>query len=129
MWPFDLHLNQIQNCHTTFVIITVLETKCGTTKYYYTHFFHWKIWPHNWPAPIVSAFIAQLVEHRTDIARSWVQTPLKSWIFFSGFFTQLHKLRSLRWSFLHFQNYYKSKLRSNKTTRHVYIVYRLALHF
>ena len=32
MWPFDLHLNQIQNCHTTFVIIKVLETKCGTTK-------------------------------------------------------------------------------------------------
>ena len=21
MWPFDLHCNQIQNCHTTFVII------------------------------------------------------------------------------------------------------------
>ena len=32
MWPFDLHLNQIQNCHTTFDIIKVLETKCGTTK-------------------------------------------------------------------------------------------------
>ena len=31
-----------------------------------------------------------------------VQSPLKSWIF-SGFFTQLHKLRSLRRSFLHFQ--------------------------
>ena len=49
----------------------------------------------------VSGFIAQLVEHRTSIARSLVQTPLKTWIF-SGFFTQLHKLRSLRWSFLHF---------------------------
>ena len=48
----------------------------------------------------VSGFIAQLVEHRTGIARSRVQTPLKSWIF-SGFFTQLHKLRSLRRSFLH----------------------------
>ena len=31
---------------------------------------------------------------------------LKSWFFFSGFFTQLHKLRSLRRSFLHFQNIY-----------------------
>ena len=30
------------------------------------------------PAPNVSGFIAQLVEHRTGIARSRVQTPLKS---------------------------------------------------
>ena len=80
-----------------------------------TNFFHGNIWPHNWPAPNVSGFIAQLVEHRTGIARSRVQTPLKSWFFFSGFFTQLHKLRSLRWSFLHFHFiptvfiYYKQK--------------------
>ena len=68
------------------------------------HFFHGNIWTHNWPAPNVCGFIAQLVEHRTGIARSRVQTPLKSWFFFfSGFFTQLHKLRSLRRSFLHFQ--------------------------
>ena len=45
-----------------------------------THFFHRNIWTHNWPAPNVSGFIAQLVEHRTSIARSRVQTPLKSWI-------------------------------------------------
>ena len=36
----------------------------------------------NWPAPNVSGFIAQLVERRTGIARSRVQAPLKSWIFF-----------------------------------------------
>ena len=30
-----------------------------------THFFHRNIWTHNWPAPNVSGFIAQLVEHRT----------------------------------------------------------------
>ena len=30
-----------------------------------THFFHGNIWTHNWPAPNVSGFIAQLVEHRT----------------------------------------------------------------
>ena len=53
-----------------------------------THFFHGNIWTHNWPAPNVSGFIAQLVKHRTGIARSRVQTPLKSWIFFSGFFMQ-----------------------------------------
>ena len=29
-----------------------------------------------------SGFIAQLVERRTGIARSWVQAPLKYWIFF-----------------------------------------------
>ena len=28
-----------------------------------THFFHGNIWTHNWPAPSVSGFIAQLVEH------------------------------------------------------------------
>ena len=47
-----------------------------------THFFHGNIWTHNWPAPNVSGFIAQLVEHRTGIARSRVHTPLKFWIFF-----------------------------------------------
>ena len=31
-----------------------------------------------------------------------MQPPLKWWIFFSGFFTQFHKLRSLWRSFLHF---------------------------
>ena len=30
---------------------------------------------HNWPAPNVTGFIAQLVEHRTGIARSQAQTP------------------------------------------------------
>ena len=40
------------------------------------------IWTQNWPAPNVSGFIAQLVERRTGIARSRVQAPLKSWIFF-----------------------------------------------
>ena len=46
------------------------------------HIFHGNIWTQNWPAPNVSGFIAQLVEHRTGIARSRVQALLKSWIFF-----------------------------------------------
>ena len=49
-----------------------------------TNFFHGNIWTHNWPAPNISGFISQLVEHRTGIARSRVQTPLKSWIFFQA---------------------------------------------
>ena len=65
-------------------------------------FSHGNLWTHNWPAPNVSGFIiTQLVEHRTGIARSRVQTPFKSRIFLA-FFTQLHKLRSLRRSFLYF---------------------------
>ena len=36
------------------------------------------VWTCEWPAPKVSGFIAQL---GTGIARSRVQTPLKSWIF------------------------------------------------
>ena len=46
------------------------------------HIFHGNIWTQNWPAPNISGFIAQLVERRTGIARSRVQAPLKSWIFF-----------------------------------------------
>ena len=46
--------------------------------------FHGNIWTQNWPAPNVSGFIAHLVERRTGIARSRVQAPLKSWIFFQA---------------------------------------------
>ena len=49
-----------------------------------THIFYGNVWTHNWPAPNVSDFLAQLVEHRTGIAKSRVQTPLKSWIFFQA---------------------------------------------
>ena len=71
----------------------------------WTRDFHGDIWTHNRPASNVSGFIAQLVEHRTGIARSRVQ-PRWSPEFFSRFSTQLHKLPSLRRSFLHFQNSY-----------------------
>ena len=57
----------------------------------------------NWLVPNISGFIAQLVEHRTGIVRSLVQTLLKSWIFFRLLY-ELHKLHSLQWSFLHFQS-------------------------
>ena len=50
-----------------------------------THFFQGNIWTHYWPAPNVSGFIAQLVEHRTGITRSRVQNPLKPWFFFQAF--------------------------------------------
>ena len=69
-----------------------------------TDFFYGNIWAHNWPAPNVSGFIAQLVEHRTGKSRGHGFKPRWSPEFFSGFFTQLQKLRSLRRSFLHFQN-------------------------
>ena len=39
----------------------------------------------SYEATDVSGFIAQLVEHRTGIARSRVQTPLKSLNFFFFF--------------------------------------------
>ena len=48
-------------------------------------------------------FIAQLVEHRTGKSRGHGFKPCWSPEFFSGFFTQLHKLRSLLRSFLHFR--------------------------
>ena len=69
-----------------------------------TNFFHGNIWTHNWPAPNISGFISQLVEHRNWVSRGHGFKPRRSpEFFFSGFFTQLHKLRSLRRSFLHFQ--------------------------
>ena len=65
-----------------------------------THFFHGNIWTHNWPAPNVSGFIAQLLEHCTGIREVTGSNPLEVLNFFSGFFTQLHRLPSLRRSFL-----------------------------
>ena len=52
---------------------------------------------------VPSGFIGQLVEHRTGNREVTGSNPLEVLNFFSGLFTQLHKLRSLRRSFLHFQ--------------------------
>ena len=85
---------KIQDFNRVWIHDLAIPVRCST---------NWAMKPLTMkPAPNISGFIAQLVEHRTDIAGSRVQTPLKSWIFFSGFFMQLHKLCSLRWSFLHF---------------------------
>ena len=70
-----LHFHFIFAVHIRFISYTIN-----------THFFHRNIWTQNLPAPNVSGFIAQLVEHRTGIATSRVQTPLKSWIFFQASF-------------------------------------------
>ena len=66
-----LHLISYRSSHMIYFICTI-----------HLHIFHGNIWTQNWPAPNVSGFIAQLVERRTGIARSRVQAPLKSWIFF-----------------------------------------------
>ena len=59
--------------------------------------------PQYWPAPNVSGFTAQLVEHRISNHEVTGSNPVEVLnFFFPGFFTQLHKLRSLRRSFLHF---------------------------
>ena len=86
-----LHFHFISAVHIWFISYIII-----------THFFHGNIWTHNWPAPNVSGFIAQLVEHRTGNCEVTGSNPVEVLIFFSGFFTQLHKLRSLRRSFLHF---------------------------
>ena len=65
----------------------------------YTHLFHRNIWTHNWPAPNINGFTAQLAR-----ASPWYHgvtgwNHVKSWIFFRPL-TQMHKLRSqLRRSF------------------------------
>ena len=49
-----------------------------------THFFHGNIWTHNWPAPIVSSFIAQLVEHRTGNREVTGSNPVEVLNFFQA---------------------------------------------
>ena len=74
--------NENENENEEMVVAVKPQFAIVTHNIINTHFFHGNIWTHNWPAPNVSGFIAQLVEHRTGIVRSQVQTPLKSWIFF-----------------------------------------------
>ena len=50
-----------------------------------THFFHGNIWTHNWPAPNVSGFIAQLVEHRTGNREVTGSNPVEVLNFFQAF--------------------------------------------
>ena len=82
------------------------------------------IWTHNWPAPNVCGFIAQLVEHRTGNREVTGSNPVEVlnyyFLFFSGFFTQLHKSRSLRRSFRHFQYIFaRVNLESITTSSHI----------
>ena len=49
-----------------------------------THFFHGNIWTHNWPAPNVSGFIAQLAEHRTGNREVTGSNPLEVLNFFEA---------------------------------------------
>ena len=50
-WSF-LHLHFIFAVHIWFISYIINA-----------HFFHGNIWTHHWPAPNVSGFIAQLIEH------------------------------------------------------------------
>ena len=54
---------------------------------------HMNIWTYNWPAPNVSGFIAQLIEHRSGNGEVKGSNPVEVLIFL-GFFTLLLKLRS-----------------------------------
>ena len=47
-----------------------------------THLFHRNIWTHNWPAPNVTGFIAQLVEHRTGNREVTGSNPVEVLNFF-----------------------------------------------
>ena len=63
-----------------------------------------------WPLCLLPYSISCILNLRADLTDKQKTTPcsptitlLRTLTFFSGFFTQLHKLRSLRRSFLHFQ--------------------------
>ena len=49
-----------------------------------THLFHGNIWTNNWPAPNVSGFIAQLVEHRTGNREVTGSNPVEVLNFFQA---------------------------------------------
>ena len=49
-----------------------------------THFCHGNIWTHNWPAPNISSFIAQLVEHRTSNHEVTGSNPIEVLNFFQA---------------------------------------------
>ena len=49
-----------------------------------THFFHGNIWTHNWPAPNISGFIAQLVEHHTGNREVMGSNPVEVLNFFQA---------------------------------------------
>ena len=73
------------NCEDHYLMISYPQFTYDLFHMHHSlHIFHGNIWTQNWPAPNVSGFIAQLVERRTGIARSRVQAPLKSWIFFQA---------------------------------------------
>ena len=86
-WGFFTQLHKLRSLRRSFLhfhFISAVHIWFISYIINTTHFFHGNIWTHNLPAPKVSGFIAQLVEHRTGIARSRVQTPLKSRIFFQA---------------------------------------------
>ena len=70
------------------------------------HLFYGNVWTHNWPAPNVSGFIAQLVRALHQYCKVTGSNPIKPEFFVQGFFTQLHKLHlQLQGSFFIMQSY------------------------
>ena len=69
----------------------------------HTHFFHGNIWTHNWLTRSQRQWPHSSVGRASHRYREVTgSNPVQVLIFFSCFFTQFHKLRSLRRSFLHF---------------------------
>ena len=72
--------------------------KFRTSHIINTHFFHGNIWTHNWEW--LHSSVGRASHRYREVTGS---NPVEVLNFFSGFFRQLNKLRSLRRSFLHFQ--------------------------
>ena len=66
-------------------------------------FFHGNIWTHNWPAPNVSGFIAQLVEHRTGNCQVTGSNPVEVLNFFQASLRNCINCVHCDDHFLHFQ--------------------------
>ena len=74
--------NENENENEEMVVAVKPQFAIVTHNIINTHFFHRNIWTHNWPAPNVSGFIAQLVEYRTGKSRGHGFNPRWSPEFF-----------------------------------------------
>ena len=98
-------------CSTTYKKPSLGETKLHIDKYHYNKYYGNKAQTYGDSAlwAILSNYyrLRQIIDlFATDKSRYFAITEFKSWIFFCwGFFTQLHKLRSLRRPFFNFNSF------------------------
>ena len=100
---------------------------------YHIHLFHGNIWTHNWPAPNISGFMAQMFRSSHQYCEVTGSNPVEVRNLFFRLITQLHSLRSqLRGSyFIWFENTFLSlkNVKSNPLSNVMYLKFLLLAYF